>query len=123
MLKKLTKEDCNISIQVELDDTPIRGNAMASGDDSYDKEIEDTIINKVNDGNVWAWASVIVIAEWNGFKGRDHLGCCSYKNEDEFKSDGYYRDMVNSAVDDLNNTLSEVYKDMMPLKSSSGAKL
>lgn len=116
MLKQLTKEDCDITILIELDDIPVRGNAMASGDDSYDKEIEDEIISRVNDGDVWAWAFVIVRASWHNYSGQDSLGGCSYKNEEDFvNSDGYYEQMVTTAINDLNNNLAKMYEEIKPL--------
>ena len=46
-----------ISIHVEQDDTPVRGNAMASGDDAADR-----ILTELS-WNVWAWATVEVRAD------------------------------------------------------------
>src|SRR4029077_7723666 len=92
---------CHFSISADYDDNPIRGNAMASGDDAADKKLEDYLINEVNNGNVWAWASVKVECHYKGLTGTDYLGCCSYKDEDDFKKDGYYKDMKNAAYADL----------------------
>lgn len=124
MLKRLTKNECKITITAELDDTPIRGNAMASGDDAYDKEVEDEIINRVNDGDVWAWASIKVTASWSGYEGTDYLGCCSYKNEEDFiNGDTYYDSMVIAAVDDLNRKLAKIYEELKPLDEGYGGSL
>lgn len=108
MLKKLTKRDCNISISIYADDTPIRGNAIVSGDDKMDKEVEDELISRLNDEDIWAWCVVTVTAEYNGYTGKDHLGACSYKNEEDFKTPGgYYDDMVENAIDELNDNIAK----------------
>lgn len=92
------------SIEVEEDFIDVRGNAMCSGDDDFDREVEDAIIARLNDGDVWAWASVKVSARYDGIdgiEGVDYLGGCNYADEDDFKRDGYYEDMCNCARDDL----------------------
>ncbi len=121
MLKRLTKNDCKITIIAEQDMTPVRGNAMASGDDVYDKEVEDEIISRLDNGNVWAWASVVVKCEWTGYVGTDHLGGCSYENEEDFiKRNDYYESMVDAAVDDLNKKLQETFEKIQTLNESHG---
>src|SRR6478609_5443445 len=116
MLKRLTKSECNITVTAEPCDISIRGNVMASGDDAYDKECEDDIIKRLEDGNVWAWATVTVKASWCGYNGFDHLGGCSYKDEEDFiKNDYYCDDMVTAAVDDLNKKIAKIYEKIKPL--------
>jgi hypothetical protein len=91
-------------IDVYQDDTPVRGNAMCSGDDDFDREVEDAIITRLNDGDVWAWAAVRVTARYPGVPqvvGADHLGCCTYANEEDFKGCDYYADMKDQAREDL----------------------
>jgi hypothetical protein len=111
----LTKDEVVFKIDVEQDDIQVRDNALASGDDEQDKECEDAIIKRLNDGDVWAWASVHVIASWetNGFTGDSYLGCCSYENEEEFKSSGYYDDMCDEALKNLNDDLENHYELLM----------
>lgn len=96
-----TIEQVNFSMEVEPDEIPVRGNAIVSGDDNYDKEVEDELIERLNAGDVWAWALVTVTAEWNGVEGYDTLGGCSYKCEDDFKGDLYYEDLKQRAYDEL----------------------
>lgn len=121
MPKKLTKSDCDITIIAEVDDIPVRGNAMASGDDIYDKEVEDEIISRLNNGDVWAWANVTITASWSGLYGSDNLGGCSYKNEDDFINSGHYYDsMVDAAVNDLNNKIAKIFQDTKPLNEKHG---
>ena len=81
-------------IEAEQDDIEVRGNAMASGDDEADKKYEDEIIDRLDRGDVWAWAAVTVIAEYEGFKGWDHLGGNTYNDERDFvRNSGYYQDV------------------------------
>ena len=107
-MRKLTNYD-KVTYTVEClpEDMPVEGNAMSSGDDQYDKEVEESISNDLDSGNPWAWCVVKVTAEWNGLKGVDYLGGCSYKSEYDFRQDGYYEDMKDQALQDLNNILDK----------------
>ena len=92
-------------IVVEQDDLTVRGNAMVSGDDAADKEIEDEILSRLNRGDVWAWAWVKVVASCQGFEGYDTLGGCCYKDEEDFKKDGYFESMKAEALHELKRHL------------------
>ena len=102
---KFDESKVTYELIVQQDDIPVRGNAMASGDVAYDKRVEGEIIRRLENGDVWAWAHVIVIAHYDGIDdvhGCDHLGCCSYRDEADFcQPGGYYDDMKAVAVDDL----------------------
>lgn len=93
-------------IMVGPEDVPVRGNAMASGDDEADRKVEDDLIRRLDSGDMWAWFSARVEAEAFGFKGADTLGCCSYNDQADFlamEEQGYLRDMsqaARSALDD-----------------------
>lgn len=102
----LTKEQlraaATIRLRAEQSDIPVRGNAMVSGDSALDKQVEDEIIARLGAGDIWAWANVLVTAEWHGLTGTDSLGGCSYKDEADFiQNSGYYDDMVSNAIDEL----------------------
>lgn len=90
-------------IEVEQDDQPVRGNAMASGNPEHDKRAEDKIIERLERGDVWGWASVRVVAFVPGYglEGDDHLGGCTYENEERFKECPYYCDMIDAARAEL----------------------
>lgn len=90
-------------IEVEQDDQPVRGNALDSGDPDYDKKVEGEIIERLERGDVWAWALVRVVAFVPGYglEGDDHLGGCTYENEERFKSGGYYPHMIDAARAEL----------------------
>ena len=90
-------------IEVTQDDQPVRGNAIASGDSDYDKKVEDKIIERLDRGDVWAWATVRVVAFVPGYglEGDDYLGGCTYENEERFKSGMHYPDMIDRARAEL----------------------
>lgn len=90
-----------ITIHVEQDDIRVRGNAVASGDPDFDKKVEDEILARLDKGDVWAWASVEVRAEFRGLVHSSYLGACCYESEEDFKTGGYYEDMVREAVGGL----------------------
>jgi len=104
-------DDSKVSYRIfaEQDDLPVRGNAMCSGDDDFDRQVEDAILARLDDGDVWAWASVKVEARYEGVDtfndedivGVDYLGACNYKDEEDFKRCPYYEDMCSEARDDL----------------------
>jgi hypothetical protein len=86
------------TLHVEQDDSPVRGNAMASGDDAVDKEVEDEILARLERGDIWAWAAVKVTASFLDFEGEDWLHGCSYKDEANFREPGgYFDDMKHEA--------------------------
>ena len=91
----------NVRLIATQDDTPVRGNAMASGDDEEDRRYEDMILERLNNGDVWAWAQVEVQATLpDGRTGSAYLGGCCYEDEKDFKQGGYYEGMILNAVDD-----------------------
>lgn len=58
--------------------------------------------------NEWAWCTVIVEAYFRGLKGTAYLGQCSYKDEEEFKKDPYYSQMVDEAVEEINEQVNNL---------------
>ena len=117
MLRKLLASEVKFTLTAEQDDLPVRGNAMVSGDAAADKEVEDEIIARLDKGDIWAWASVKVTAEWNGYKGVNHLGACTCDNEQDFivGNSDYYSDMCDNALDELNNELESAYNVLAQL--------
>lgn len=104
--KKLTLDDVEIVLRVEYEEAAVRGNALASGDAVEDKACEDEILARLNQGDVWAWATVTVEARYAGLVGRNSLGCCSYRDEAEFREPGgYFDDMKAEALADLQSEI------------------
>jgi len=100
-IRKLTMEEVDFDLECLPEDTPVRGNAMNSGEDDYDREVENKILADL-EWNQWAWCCAHVIARWKGFKGDDYLGGCSYDSEEQFRAPGGdWDDMKQQALDDL----------------------
>ena len=101
------------TIRAEQDDQQVRGNVCASGDDEHDRADEDAVLERLDNGDVWAWAAVTVRASLDitdpedegaviEFEGTDSLGTCSYADEADFaQPGGHFDDMKAQAVDDL----------------------
>lgn len=113
-MRDLTIDDIKINLLASYSDIAIRGNAIDSGDIEFDRQTENRLINAVNAGNIWAWCDVMINAEFKGLvSDPEHLGACSYFSEAEFKASGYYTDMVNAVLSDLNNKIKEIYLELV----------
>lgn len=110
-MKPLTNKDVVFTIHADYEDIPVRGNAIASDDPAFDKQVEEEILDRLDNGDVWAWASVEVRGTYKGLKSSTYLGCCSYENEEAFRNDGYYEDMCAEVLADLNQKVSEIIED------------
>ena len=117
MLRKLKENEVDFELIVHNEDIDVRGNAIASDDDEFDKQIEDEIIDRLNRGDIWAWCCVEVKATFGRFSSSDYLGCCCYEDEDDFISGGYYEDMKSQALDELNNELQATYHELKALNA------
>ncbi len=114
--RELKIEEVEFELTVEEEDMPVRGNAMASGDDAADKEVEDEIIERLERGDIYAWFQAKMTAKWEGFTGVDYLGGCSYTSEKDFmEPGGYYDDMKNQALYDLNKKIKEKAEKLQAL--------
>ena len=98
----------NVELTAEPEHIPVRGNAIVSGDDDYDKEVEDSIISDLEKGNKWAWCCAAVevsyVCPCCGHEPDSHteyLGGCSYKDADDFKRGGYYCGMIKDALSNM----------------------
>lgn len=121
MLRALNEgDDVFFTIEAIPEEIPIRGNASAI-DEVTDAACERWILEQLEAGNLWAWATVIVRARWNGFEGRDVLGCCSYESEEAFIEGGYFEDMKRVALDDLNCQIAHMDDEIEALRLSGTA--
>jgi hypothetical protein len=112
--KTLTEEDVEIELAVfPEEDLPVVGNACYSGEEEYDQMVEDEILARLEQNDVWAWAMVRVSVEWEGLSSTQYLGGCCYESEEDFRSNsGYFECMVREALDKLNNRLRKLYERM-----------
>lgn len=97
ILISFLKKNAAITFDALDEDIPVKGNAMCSGDDKLDMEVENEIIERLNNGDLSAWFCAKVTAEYLGFKYSDYLGACSYRSFAEFINGDYYADMIDSA--------------------------
>lgn len=117
----ITLADCTVEIIAEQDDIGVRGNAMCSDDPTFDKECEDEILRRLDQGDTWAWASVTVRVSYAGFVGEDYLGCCCYEDEADFVSNGaYYADMKATAFDDMVRKMRTTYETLAGVFAEEG---
>ena len=112
-IQPITRGEAAIRILAETEHIPVEGNACASGDDDFDREVERDIMGRLGQGDVWAWAAVTVIVVWGPFEAPAYLGCCSYADEEDFtQPGGYFEDLVAEALEELNRTIRETYQQM-----------
>jgi hypothetical protein len=98
-------QEVEFILEILPEEAPVRGNAMASGDDDLDREVEDSIFASLMHGNDWAWCTVKVTARVDGIEGTDYLGCCTYDSEEDFRSGGYWAQMKEQAAWELRGKL------------------
>ncbi len=107
-IRPLREDEVRFSVFIVPEDVTVRGNALVSGDAAVDRAAEDAILERLNLEDLWAWCTVFVTAQWQGFEGTDSLGCCSYADEAEFRSGDYFTDMKARALESLNQQLGLV---------------
>lgn len=112
-IEPVMRHEAQISIRAEPEWVPVAGNAMASGDETLDRAVEQEILQRLDQGDLWAWAAVMVEVSWQCFRGSACLGCCSYESEEDFRAPGgYFDDLVEEALADLNRELVSVYQHL-----------
>lgn len=100
-MRKLKESEVEFSISIQDEDI--------SPDGQFDDPETLAYVKEQMELNPWGWCIVKVTASWEGFKGSDYLGGCSYKDEEDFKKGGYLEQMKAEALKDLNQTLSDTY--------------
>jgi hypothetical protein len=85
------KLDVGYVYELLEEDIPVRGNAMASGDENEDRRVEDAILADLDRGHLEAWCSAHVFAQLTlstphdafSAAGDAYMGGCSYRSEKE----------------------------------------
>lgn len=108
-------EQVTFTVDCLPEDIPVKGNALASGDDVEDAKAEQWIYDELDAGNEWAWCCVKVTARWNGLEGTDFLGCCSYKSREDFERCDYYQDMHHIAFGNLMEQIGDLGDEIAKL--------
>jgi hypothetical protein len=114
-IRKLEASEVTFETKVEPDDTPVRGNAMASGDDEFDRETEDGILKSLRSENHYAWCIITIEARWEGFVGSSVLGGNSLKSDADVAETVESHELKAQALDDLNTRLQRIYASVSPL--------
>lgn len=107
---KSIKELITFEIVITPETIEIEGNASAI-DPKTDAEVCKLIQDRLEAGNEWAWCSVEVKGEYLGLTASDYLGACSYLSEDDFKTDGYYKDMQSEVADQIQEQYDKIKND------------
>lgn len=121
-----TLADVEVMVEVKIDDTPVRGNAVASGDEVFNKQVENEILARLERGDAWAWASVkVMVTPKSGrhvLTGCSYLGGCNYRDQQDFLvNSGYYEDMVTEALQDLNTQAETLFNVLLAQKEKAVA--
>lgn len=105
-LRELKSDEVSFTVKVEEECcVPVKGNAIDSGDEDFDRNVENEILDRLRRGDSFAWCSILVTAEWNGHKGIASLGCCSLEGESDVETTINDHGMRDEALDDLNKGL------------------
>jgi hypothetical protein len=108
---KLELSDIQWDLRHELSSIPIKGNCSAI-DAEIDKATENWIKDELRTGNSWAWCDVRLIGRYEGLEAYDCLGACSYLSREDFvKPGGYYDDMKNVVLSELQSQLDDITED------------
>lgn len=105
-MRNLTKDEVEFTVSLEYEDLQVRGNCMCSNDLDYNKQCEDELIDRLNNGDIQAWCCLTVKAEWEDFKESVYLGGCSFESglmgselqkaiEEMAEEHGMYDDALN----------------------------
>lgn len=100
-IEQIVRHLADIKLDILPEDLPIRGNAIASGGDAYDRAFEDALIERLESGDDLAWFVARVSVRCSGLESYSYLGGCSYRSIEEFLADGYYADMVSECVSEI----------------------
>jgi len=101
MYSETDSKGVKYTLLIDAEDTPVEGNAMASGDDAVDYAAELEIERRLAMGDTWAWCVVRCEARYKGLMSVDYLGCCSYEDLNAFLAGGYWEGMKAEALADL----------------------
>ena len=114
-LRELTQEEVTFIVEVEPEETPVSGNVVASGDESYDREVESRIIKRVESGDLLAWCTLKTTASWGGYAITIHLGCCTIDSDECLALYAREAGEFSRALEKLNNYLSNVANSISSL--------
>lgn len=124
-MRKLTAAEVMFERWIEQDETSVEGHFM-SGDPEYeqaDRDLEASIIERLNGGEVEAWCGVIVEATWKApdgttYTGRDSIWGCSLDDSYTQKVVAEEHGLYEGALDDLNRRIADTVRAAKRLESA-----
>jgi len=92
----------DVSFEALPETVRVRGNALDSGDIELDEQTEDAILSRLESGDIFAWFTAkVTVRDDKGNEATDYLGCCNYRDADDFRMGGYYLDMIHECIRQL----------------------
>lgn len=104
-LPMLNKIKFKIEIKPEF--MPIKGNLIASGCDKFDKLEEDKVIERLDNGEIYAWCIIIVKAFIDDVEAEAYLGGVSCKDWNEVNRIAKDYGLFEEAACNLMNEIKE----------------
>jgi hypothetical protein len=105
-----------ITVEAEQCDIPVKGN-ISAWDEETDRKAEEEINRRLDGGDIWAWAHVIVRASYAGLDATESLGGCNYRDEADFRAPGgYFDDMRATVIEDLAKALEATGEKIKELR-------
>ena len=99
-MKKITRDDINIRVIAEDEDISIKQAAKDCCPD-FEKSVREVM----KTSRRWGWCTVHIIVSLKSnpdITGDAYLGACSYFSKKDFiENSGYYSQMVDDAIEDL----------------------
>jgi len=97
----LTKENVTWLVYAIAEDDPIEQESWA----------DEAVIQSVQEararGNFWPWCVAVVEGRYGSLVETTHLGCCNYRNAEDFKQNsGHYEHMRDEVLEGLNRQLA-----------------
>lgn len=105
-MRELTASEVDFTMTYEQDDIPVRGNAMVSGDDDFDKQCEDEIIASLENGDTHSWCCITVTAQYKRFSGSSHLGGVNVTEASDVEFVAREHGMYDDALEALNDLIA-----------------
>ena len=103
MVKQLKElEDIGADVEFEAE------NETEAPDRDMDENQLKYIREQYENGNEYAWFCAHVKVKFKGWEVDDYLGGCSYKSRKDFiENSGYYLDMVNNCIEQINRGIED----------------
>ena len=104
--RKIQLDECEITITPHDED-------HYPQDEGYAPGVVEDIQEMIDKHGLWGWCWVDVQVRYGPLVGNATLGGCSYKDEDDFKRGGYYEQMVEEALDEVQQQAEELFNKLV----------